>query len=39
MEVDLRSEEPSERTLHYFIKGRQQKTYFNELPDKVQFGV
>lgn len=39
MEVDLRSEEKSKRTLHFFIGGKQQKIFFSELPSKVQFGV
>lgn len=39
MEVDLRSDDKSKRTLHFFIGGKQQKIFFSELPSKVQFGV
>ena len=38
MELDLRGEE-RERTLHFFISGRQQKTYFYNLPSTVEFCV
>ena len=38
MEVDLRGE-GRERTLHFFISGRQQKTYFYNLPSTVEFCV
>ena len=38
MEVDLRGE-GRERTLHFFIEGRQQKTYFHTLPSMVEFCV
>ena len=38
MEVDLRGEE-RERTLHFFIAGRQQKIYFYNLPSTVEFCV
>ena len=38
MEVDLRGE-GRERTLHFFISGRQQKNYFYNLPQTVEFCV
>ena len=38
MEVDLRGE-GRERTLHFFISGRQQKMYFYNLPPTVEFCV
>ena len=38
MEVDLRGE-GRERTLHFFISGRQQKIYFYNLPSTVEFCV
>ena len=38
MEVDLRGE-GRERTLHFFISGRQQKIYFHTLPSTVEFCV
>ena len=38
MEVDLRGE-GRERTLHFFIEGRQQKAYFYDLPSTVEFCV
>ena len=38
MEVDLRGE-GRERTLHFFVEGRQQKHYFTNLPDSVTFCV
>ena len=39
MEVDLRSREKEERTLHFFVRGEQQKGFFNRVPDRVEFGV
>ena len=39
MEVDLRSEEKQKRTLHFFVRGKQQKRFFNGVPDRVEFGV
>ena len=39
MEVDLRSEEKEERTLHFFVRGKQQKGYIKGIPDRVEFGV
>ena len=38
MELDLRGE-GRERTLHFFISGRQQKIYFHTLPSTVEFCV
>ena len=38
MEVDLRGE-GRERTLHFFISGRQQKIFFYNLPSTVEFCV
>ena len=38
MEVDLRGG-GRERTLHFFIEGRQQKIYFYNLPTTVEFCV
>ena len=39
MEVDLRSEEKEKRTLHFFVRGKQQKGFFKGVPDRVEFGV
>ena len=39
MEVDLRSREKEERTLHWFVRGKQQKGFFKGVPDRVEFGV
>lgn len=39
VEVDLRSNDASKRTLHFFINNEQYRMYFNELPSKVRFGV
>ena len=39
MEADLRSEERSKRTLHWFVDGRQQKIFLSNLPAAIQFGV
>ena len=38
MEVDLRGER-RERTLHFFVEGKQQKIYFYNLPSTVEFCV
>ena len=38
MELDLRGE-GRERTLHFFISGRQQQIYFYKLPSTVEFCV
>ena len=39
MEVDLRSEKKSERTLYWFVRGKQQKVFFKGVPNRVEFGV
>ena len=39
MEVDLRSEEKEKRTLHWFVRGKQQKVFIKGVPDRVEFGV
>ena len=39
MEVDLRSEEKEKRTLHWFVRGKQQKGFIKGVPDRVEFGV
>ena len=39
MEVDLRSREKEKRTLHFFVRGKQQKGFFKGLPYSVTFGV
>ena len=39
MEVDLRSEEKEKRTLHFFVRGKQQKGFIKGVPDRVEFGV
>ena len=39
MEVDLRSREKEKRTLHWFVRGKQQKGFFKGVPDRVEFGV
>ena len=39
MEVDLRSTDPSERTLHWFINDHQQKVFFSGLPEHIEFAV
>ena len=39
MEVDLRSREKEKRTLHWFVRGNQQKGFIKGVPDRVQFGV
>ena len=39
MEVDLRSREKEKRTLHFFVRGKQQKGFFKGVPDRVEFGV
>ena len=38
-EVDLRSREKEKRTLHFFVRGKQQKVFFKGVPDRVEFGV
>ena len=39
MEVDLRSEEKEKRTLHWFVRGKQQKGFIKGVPDRVEFAV
>ena len=39
MEVDLRSRVKSKRTLHWFVRGSQQKGFIYGVPDRVEFGV
>ena len=39
MEVDLRSRAKEKRTLHFFVRGKQQKRFFKGVPDRVEFGV
>ena len=39
MEVDLRSSEKEKRTLHWFVRGKQQKGFISGLPKQVEFGV
>ena len=39
MEVDLRSREKEKRTLHWFVRGKQQKGFIKGVPDRVRFGV
>ena len=39
MEVNLTSQDPSQRTLHWFVNGEQQKTFITGVPDRVEFAV
>ena len=39
MEVDLRSRVGEKRTLHWFVRGKQQKGFITGVPIRVQFGV
>ena len=39
MEVDLRSREKEKRTLHWFVREKQQKGFINGLSEKVTFMV
>ena len=39
MEADLRSSDPSQRTLHWFVNGEQQGPFIKGVPDHVQFAV
>ena len=39
MEVDLRSERREERTLHWFVRGVQQRVFIVGLPSSIEFGV
>ena len=37
--MDLRSEEEEKRTLHFFVRGKQQESFFKGLPEEVEFCV
>ena len=39
MEVDLRSGEKEERTLHWFVNGKQQEGFIYGVLDRVEFCV
>ena len=39
MELDQRSFWKSKRTLHWFVRGKQQKVFIKGVPDRVEFGV
>ena len=39
MEVDLRSEEKEKRTVHWFVKGIQQKYFITNVPPRVEIAV
>ena len=39
MEADLRSGEKKKRTLHFFVNGMLEKTFFYNLPERVKMGV
>ena len=39
MEIDLRSKNPDERTVHWFINDKQQKVMFTGVPETVEFAV
>ena len=39
MEVDLSSREKEKRTLHFFVRGKQQKGFIKGVPDRVEFAV
>ena len=39
MEVDLRSDEPAKRTLHWYCDGKDIGGYFFNLPPSVRFGI
>ena len=39
MEVDLRSSQRKNRTLRWFINGKQQRLCIKGVPDTVEFGV
>ena len=39
MQLDLRSEEKENRTMHLFVNGEQQKVFITGVPDTVTFGV
>ena len=37
MEVDLRIDEKEKRTLHWFVRGKQQRRFIKGVPDRVEF--
>ena len=39
MEVDLRSREKEKRTLHWFVRGKQQNIFIMGVPNRVEFAV
>ena len=39
MEVDLRSDEKEKRTVHWFVKGQQQKYFIRNVPSHVEIAV
>lgn len=39
MEANLKSKNPKERTLDFFINGRHLKTFYSHIPENVKFGV
>ena len=39
MEVDLRRREKEKRTLHWFVRGKQQNVFITGVPDRVEFAV
>ena len=39
MEVNLTSQDPSQRTLHWFVNGVQQKIFITGVPARVEFAV
>ena len=39
MEVNLTSQDPSQRTLHWFVNGERQKIFITGVPDRVEFAV
>ena len=39
MEVDLRSDDKEKRTVHWFVRGNQQKGFFKGLPEQVEIAV
>ena len=39
MEVNLKSQDRSQRTLHWFVNGVQQKIFITGVPDRVEFAV
>ena len=39
MEADLRRREKEKRTLHWFVRGKQQRVFIKGVPDRVEFAV